>query len=369
MKNLTLSDFMYDLPEELVAQTPLPHRDEARLLVYQSPASFLDTRVKDLPEILPEGSLLIVNNSRVIPSRLIGKLPSGGKAEIFLLERVAGCSTNTWKALGRPLKKFRDGLTITFDGGCSAELGHILPGDGQVTPFKVTFDREEPAFSNWLQEYGYIPLPPYISRHQPETAKSSADAQTYQTVYAQPAGSVAAPTAGLHFTDSLLQHLRSRGIRLATVTLHVGAGTFLPVKSENLDEHPMHEESFTVPMQTLHAMQDARKDGRKIIAVGTTTLRSLQSLYLQAGDESRVLEWGDRLLRTQLFLRPRTRTERLRPWAIDALMTNFHQPGSTLFMLIASLLGLDEAQSLYRHAIMQRYRFFSYGDSSLLWLP
>lgn len=368
MKALTLSDFIYNLPEDLIAQQPLPHRDDSRLLVYHQGQPFQDTYVKNLPSLIPEGSLVIANNSRVIPSRLIGQLPTGGKAEIFLLEQLPAANSTVWKAIGRPQKKFYDDLQITFKGGCTGTLSQVQHSEGQVAPFLVTFDQSPHDFFNWIAEFGYIPLPPYILRQDPQPASSSHDTSTYQTVYAQPVGSVAAPTAGLHFTQELLQELKDKNVSFHTVTLHVGAGTFLPVKTEDLNEHIMHEERFTVPSATISAILKARQEGRKIIAVGTTTFRALQSLFEKAGAESNLMEWSDRQIRTQLFVRPKTPTDRFQAWGVDALMTNFHQPGSTLFMLICALLGWEEAKFLYAHAVNERYRFLSYGDSSLLWL-
>jgi S-adenosylmethionine:tRNA ribosyltransferase-isomerase len=234
---------------------------------------------------------------------------------------------------------------------------------------EIEVNLDPSAFDRWLDEYGFVPLPPYITRADPKPVSSSDDTAWYQTVYARQRGSVAAPTAGLHFSEDLLASLRARGIETAEVTLHVGAGTFLPVRSSNIDEHVMHEERFSVPRHTLSQIVRAHDAGRPIVVVGTTTMRCLESFARTAGrDPIRMGELADQLLRTSLFLRPRHRKDTITPWIVRGIMTNFHQPQSTLFMLISALIGLDEAHRLYQEAIREQYRLFSYGDSCLLWL-
>jgi S-adenosylmethionine:tRNA ribosyltransferase-isomerase len=328
--------------------------------------------VPDLTTELVPGTLLILNDSRVFPSRLIGKLPTGGSVETFLLEPLnethgeVGC---IWRALGRPMKKLKRGTGVYFNPGLEAEVVDKADdgaGNGLLT---LRFNKAAPAMADWLDQFGYIPLPPYIKRDQALPAASSPDRTRYQTVYARQSGSVAAPTAGLHFTDALLQNLRLRGIEICFVSLHVGAGTFLPVKTQDLSHHKMHTERYRVSRKTAEAICLARSEGRKVVAVGTTALRSLESLYRQArGDTSSFISQADAWLTTDLFLYPSFATDVYRPWVVDALITNFHQPCSTLFMLVSSLLGLDSAKRLYNEAISSGYRLFSYGDTSLLWL-
>lgn len=365
---LCLDDFIYDLPLELVAQEPLASRDLAKLLVRDFNGSIVDSSISDLADHIPVGSTLIVNNSKVIPSRLLGTLSTGAKAEIMLLEQVES-DKNIWKAIGKPTKRLNVGCRVDFGLDLSATvITEPLRSLGS-SPFEISFNLGKDDFNSWITKNGYIPLPPYIVRKSPDRADISKDRDSYQTVYAEHKGSVAAPTAGLHFTENVLERLKRRDVRIASVTLHVGAGTFLPVKDREIDKHIMHDERYLVPRSTLMEIESAKKERRKIIAVGTTTLRSLESLYLRA-EKERIdpFDLSDSLLRTDLFIRPKFRGDKYRAHNIDALMTNFHQPGSTLFMLISALIGVDEARRFYQHAVERRYRFFSYGDSSLLWV-
>lgn len=367
---LSLSDFGYAFPESLVAQTPLAARDAARLLVRAPDGSLRHCHVGDLTLELPRGTLLILNETRVFPSRLAGRLESGGKVEIFLIHELnADPSGSVWSALARPMKKLKPGTTVHFEGDLSATVVARNEDAAGTPSIDVRFAIAPAALARWLDEQAFIPLPPYIKRPSPVRAPLSPDREAYQTVFARERGSVAAPTAGLHFTDALLDALSAQGVEIAKVALHVGAGTFLPVKSEDVTAHKMHAESYRVSRNTVDAILKARREGRKIVAVGTTSLRSLESLYREAGqDPSRMAELADSWRTTELFLRPEHQDDRYRPWVIDGLVTNFHQPHSTLFMLVSALLGLDTVKALYEEAVSRRYRLFSYGDASLLWV-
>lgn len=311
-----------------------------------------------------------MNDTKVFPSRLAGRLETGGQVELFLIRETASTPTSSrWLALAKPLKKLREGRPILFDGDIRATVAAKHEDPSGNATVEVTFDVSPAALSAWIDKHGIIPLPPYIKRDAPKKAPLSADRERYQTVYAKERGSVAAPTAGLHFTDKLLGELRAAGIDVQTVVLHVGAGTFLPVKSEKLDQHKMHAEIYRIPAATTRALLAAKEDGRKVVAVGTTSFRSLEDLYRRADrNPSRMHDLADAWHSTELFVYPKTATDRFRPWVIDGLVTNFHQPYSTLFMLISALLGLDEAKALYRAAVEEEYRLYSYGDTSLLWL-
>jgi S-adenosylmethionine:tRNA ribosyltransferase-isomerase len=364
--NLVLDDFIYDLPAELIAQQPLANKDESRLLVRHSDGSLEDRLFQDILHIIPKDSIIVVNNSKVIPSRLFGNLATGAKVEIFLLNPVQNdAGKNRWKAIGKPGKKIKKGITIRFQDNCTAT---IVDRETSAMEFYLDFNLEFELFYHWLDKHGFIPLPPYIQRKAPKPAMLSEDRDTYQTVYASAKGSVAAPTAGLHFTDSLVARLKERGISILTVTLHVGAGTFMPVKNQNLDLHKMHEEWYSISAATLETLKQAKKSGKKVIAVGTTTLRSLESFYLEHGCDENSFPSHNSWHKTTLFIKPQTRTSVYKPWMIDGIITNFHQPGSTLFMLVSALLSLNEARRVYQHAVEERYRFFSYGDACFFWL-
>lgn len=356
---LLTSDFNYPLPADRIAMEPMTDRHAARLLVRSAAGQLRHEHIGGLPGLLPPGTLLIVNDSRVIPARTMGRTRTGAQAEIFLLEPLDAAGQE-WKALGKPFRKLARGATVD------------LPGDGQIVVLdagndsgqpwlRVRFQSPATGVLSWLDRWGTIPLPPYITRDRPPEAGTSRDARNYQTVYAREKGSVAAPTAGLHFTPALLDQLRSAGIGLAGVTLHVGSGTFLPVKAADPDQHAMHDERFLVPAGTLTAIRQARQEKRPVVAVGTTALRSLEALALENGAPD---QWH----RTNLFIRARHRDERYHPRLVDGLLTNFHQPESTLFMLICALLGFDKAHAVYRTAVEENYRFFSYGDACLFWL-
>jgi len=351
---MKLSDFDFDLPEDLIALRPARPRDSARLL-HVKDGALEDLCVLDLPDLLQPGDLLVFNDTRVIPAALTGVRPArahggGGDVEVEInLHKRDGEAD--WRAFARPAKRLKQGDAITFKGGLTARVTEKGEG-GEIA---LTFDRSGPELDKAIVDAGAPPLPPYIASKR---AADAADLEDYQTVYADPdkAGSVAAPTAGLHFTDRLFEQLDARGVKRAWVTLHVGAGTFLPVKTENVAEHQMHAEWYQVSEATAAAINAAREAGGRIIAVGTTSLRTLESAAYPGGTiraEAR---------ETDIFITPGYAFK-----AVDALMTNFHLPKSTLFMLVSALAGFEEMHAAYAHAIRERYRFFSYGDSSLLW--
>jgi S-adenosylmethionine:tRNA ribosyltransferase-isomerase len=351
---MKLSDFDFDLPEELIALRPARPRDAARLLHVKGEA-LEDLGVLDLPGLLQPGDLLVFNDTRVIPAALTGIRPArahggGGDVEVEInLHKRDGEAD--WRAFARPAKRLKEGDFITFKG----QLTATVMAKGEGGEISLAFDRSGPQLDKAIVEAGAPPLPPYIASKR---AADAADLEDYQTVYAAPEkpGSVAAPTAGLHFTDRLFEALDAKGVRRAWVTLHVGAGTFLPVKTENVADHQMHAEWYQVSEETASLINETRKAGGRIIAVGTTSLRTLESAAEPDGSiraEAR---------ETDIFITPGYRFR-----TVDALMTNFHLPKSTLFMLVSARAGFEEMHAAYAHAIAGGYRFFSYGDSSLLW--
>jgi len=334
--------FDFDLPQQLVAERPAVPRDAARLLVVD--ASLGDRRVRDLPDLLRPGDLLVFNDTRVIPAGLFGK--RGDTAiEVTLHKNVAA---DRWRALARPARKLRPGDRIVF----AADLAADVVEKGEGGEIELAFDCAGAELMAALQRRGRMPLPPYIKRPGGADERDRAD---YQTVYAAKDGAVAAPTAGLHFTPALLAALDARGVGRATVTLHVGAGTFLPVKVDDTRNHRMHAEIGIVDAAAADAINAARAAGGRIVAVGTTSLRLLET----AADESRRIRpfSGD----TELFITPGYRFK-----AIDLLLTNFHLPRSTLFMLVCAFAGIERMKAAYEHAKAAGYRFYSYGDASLL---
>jgi len=352
------ADFDFVLPPELIAQQPVPKRDESRLLVLQrGDGHFEHRKFRDLLEFLRAGDVLVLNNSRVIPARLRGvNAKSGGKFEVFLLEAN---EPNDWWCLMRPGKNARPGTKIIL---CDAQ-GQPLKIQATVVEVNAEGHRRL-TFSGTadirreLDSIGEIPLPPYIGRdhQQPE------DKTRYQTVFAQPAGSVAAPTAGLHFTEALLDEIRARGVNVCFVTLHVGLGTFQPVKAETLAAHTMHEERFEVGEATVRAVNEAKSAGRRVIAVGTTAVRVLESVAAKNAGKINVCNG-----KTNIFIFPPAPFQ-----IVDALLTNFHLPCSTLLMLVSAfaapgeLRGREMVLAAYAEAIRERYRFFSYGDAMLI---
>jgi S-adenosylmethionine:tRNA ribosyltransferase-isomerase len=341
---MKLSDFDYDLPEALVAQAPVSPRDASRLLVLPPEGSPDHRRFADLPELLRPGDLLVFNDTKVIPARLVGTKPSGGKVELLLCEPLEGGLGRRWRAMGQASKGIRPGTVLAFDG-LSAEVD-AAEGEGF---YAVTLDREGPALEAALARAGRIPLPPYIRREP-----SADDVERYQTVFARAPGSAAAPTAGLHFTDRLLAALAARGVARTAVTLHVGPGTFLPIRGGDLESHRMHAERWEVSAGSARAIAEARARGGRVVAVGTTSVRTLESAFrdgaVQAGEG-----------RTELFVRPGHVFH-----AVDALVTNFHLPRSTLLVLVCAFGGTSQVLAAYRGVVAARYRFFSYGDAMLL---
>jgi len=336
----------FELPPGLIAQRPLAERDGARLL-HLGPAGLADRQVVELPELLAPGSLLVVNDTRVLPARLLGhREPTGGAVELLLLSRREGPGER-WACLGRSSKPLRPGTRLTLGGGAVEAVVEGQEGEGVLVAALTTAGGE--PLREALERVGHMPLPPYVER-----ADDEADRERYQTVFAEKPGAVAAPTAGLHLSSPLLSALRARGCSVASVTLHVGLGTFRPVKVDDLDEHPMHEEWCEVPQATVDAVAEARGRGVPVVAVGTTVVRALESAA--AGG---ALEAGARS--TRLLIQPGY-TFRV----VDALFTNFHLPRSTLLALVAAFGGYERVLAAYRHAVARGYRFFSYGDAMLL---
>jgi len=346
-----LSDYDYELPCDRIAQVPLADRAASRLLVLQGDG-ITDSTVRELPGWLQPGDLLVFNDSRVIHARLLGRKSTGGQVEV-LVERIIGASEVL--AMVRASKTPQAGSALELDGGIRATvLGRVdeffhLRLEAEAGEGGSVADTGAPDALTLIERHGRLPLPPYIER-----GADAVDESRYQTVYAREPGSVAAPTAGLHFDEPLLDALRAHGVGLAWVTLHVGAGTFQPVRVEDLDQHVMHREWWVVPQATVDAVAAARAAGRRVVAVGTTALRALESaaegVDLRAGSAE-----------TGLFVRPGYRFR-----VIDALMTNFHLPKSTLLMLVSALGGFDNIRAAYRHAVDTGYRFFSYGDAMLI---
>ena len=340
----TLSDFDFELPPELIAQHPAAERSASRLLDGRG-ATPVDRVFRDLPSLLQPGDLLVFNNTRVIKARLYGAKQSGGAVEA-LVERVL--PNHEVLAHMRASKSPKAGSVVRFADAFDAEvLGRSGP-DGGLFHLKLSGDPFE-----LLEQHGHVPLPPYITH-----ADEADDVRRYQTVFAKAPGAVAAPTAALHFDDAVLAALHERGIRTAEVTLHVGAGTFQPVRTDNLAEHKMHSEWFEVPASTVAAIEATKGAGGRVISVGTTTLRALESAALHA-PAGQILEAGSR--DTDIFITPGFQFK-----VVDLLITNFHLPKSTLMMLVSALAGYEHIRSLYQHAIAQGYRFFSYGDAMFI---
>ena len=332
---MDLAEFDYQLPEDLIAQGPLPERDASRLLVLPRRSGSIDHRlVRELPGLLAPGDVMVVNDARVIPARLHGrKEGTGGKVELLLVEPLLGAD---WLALGQASKSLREGARVEVLGS-RIEIVQVREGGELV----VRLPLEGDALWRFLDEAGELPLPPYI-RHAP----GPADRERYQTIFARERGAIAAPTAGLHFTPALIEALRGRGVGLAPITLHVGPGTFLPVRAQRVEDHRMHRERYVVPEESARAIARA---GR-VIAVGTTALRTLEASQGRPGSGT-----------TDLFITPGYQFR-----AVHGLFTNFHLPRSTLLMLVAAFAGLDRTRAAYGEAVARRYRFFSYGDAMLI---
>ena len=336
------SDFMYDLPEELIAQTPVEPRDHSRLMVVDKNTGAIEHRhFYDVIDYLNPGDSLIINETRVIPARLIGERAGGGACEILLLRQLG---PKKWETLVRPGKKLRTGATATFGGG---KLTAVIAGDTDAGGRIVDFECEG-TFEAALDALGEMPLPPYIH-------EKLEDRDRYQTVYAKQDGSAAAPTAGLHFTPELLERIKAKGIDVIPVLLHVGLGTFRPVKSEDIEDHVMHTEYYEISEESARRINETRRRGGRIVAVGTTSVRTLESAAIAPGEVAAGGGW------TSIFIKPGYEYK-----MVDALITNFHLPGSTLIMLVSALMGRERTLSVYETAVRERYRFFSFGDAMLI---
>ena len=337
------SDFFYELPEELIAQDPLEDRTASRLLVLDRKTDKLEHRIfSDVIDYLSPGDCLVINNTRVIPARLIGeKEGTGGKVEILLLKRR---ENDIWESLVKPGKKLRPGARVTFgDGRLKAEILEIAEEGNRLVKFYY-----EGIFEEILDSLGEMPLPPYIT-HKLE------DKEMYQTVYAKFDGSAAAPTAGLHFTNELLEKIRHKGVRIASITLHVGLGTFRPVKVEDVNNHHMHTEWYEVNKEAADIINETKKNGGRVICVGTTSCRTIESVADENGLMS--AKTGE----TDIFIYPGYKSK-----VMDGLITNFHLPESTLVMLVSAFAGKERVLSAYETAVKERYRFFSFGDAMIL---
>ena len=337
------SDFYYDLPPELIAQTPLEKRDESRLLCLdKATGEWSHHHFYELPDFLRPGDCLILNNSRVLPARLLGhRLPGGGACEVLLLRDKGD---KVWECLVRPGKHLREGARVSFgDGELTAEIAEVLPDGNRL----VRFDYEG-IFLEVLERLGKMPLPPYIK-------EELQDQERYQTVYSKVNGSAAAPTAGLHFTPELLERIAAKGVGVGYVTLHVGLGTFRPVKEDEIEQHDMHSEYCTIPQETADLINRTKANGGRVICVGTTSCRTIESWAGEDGTMTATGGW------TNIYIYPGYRFK-----VMDALVTNFHLPESTLIMLVSALAGREHVLAAYEEAVRERYRFFSFGDAMFI---
>ena len=339
---MKVSDFNYDLPERLIAQHPSLKRDESRLMVLNREKQTIEDKVfKDVIDYLNPGDCLVRNNTKVIPARLYGRKETGANVEFLLLKRI---HDDTWEVIVRPGRKLLKGAKVIFgDGILEATIDDVLENGNRLVTFKY-----EGIFNEILDQIGLMPLPPYIK----EKLK---DKDRYQTVYAKYDGSAAAPTAGLHFTEELLEKIRQKGVEIANVTLHVGIGTFRPVKVENVEEHDMHSEHYYIKKEDADKINNAKKNGKRIISVGTTSCRVLESIADERGFVKETE--GD----TSIFIYPGYKFK-----CIDSLITNFHLPESTLVMLVSALAGKDFILKAYKEAVEKEYRFFSFGDAMII---
>lgn len=339
---MKLTEFNYELPERLIAQVPIEKRDESRLMVLDREKQTIENKTfKDIIDYLKPGDCLVRNNTKVLPARLYGRKETGAHVEFLLLNRIEG---EIWECIVRPGNKLHIGAKVIFgDGILKAEVLDTMPGGTRKVEFKY-----QGIFNEILDKIGLMPLPPYIH-------ESLKDNDRYQTVYAKYEGSAAAPTAGLHFTPELFEKIKAKGIDVANVTLHVGIGTFRPVKVENVEEHHMHSEHFYIKQEEADKINNAKKNGKRVIAVGTTSCRVLETI----ADENGMVKptEGD----TQIFIYPGYKYK-----CLDGLVTNFHLPESTLIMLVSALAGRDYIMKAYNEAVKERYRFFSFGDAMLI---
>ena len=337
----TKKDFYYDLPEDRIAQTPAEPRDSSRLLVYDRTKKSIENKIfSDIYDLLQAGDLLVVNNTKVIPARMYARTAHGGVVEVLLLKRY---DINTWEVLMRPGKKGKIGATLVVSDELSLTVKDITPTGERIVEFSY-----EGAFEAVLSRVGTMPLPPYIKEKLENQAR-------YNTVYSKVDGSAAAPTAGLHFTDGLINRLKEKGVEFAEVLLHVGLGTFRPVSEEIITDHKMHSEYYEISAESAEKINRAKREGRRVIAVGTTSVRTLESV---ADENGFVRESSGN---TEIFLYPPYKMK-----CVDALVTNFHLPESTLIMLVACLTGREEILKVYEYAVGEGYRFFSFGDSMLI---
>ena len=340
---MKVSDFNYELPEELIAQTPIEKRDMSRLMVLNKDEKTIEHKVfKNILDYLKKGDCLVINNTKVIPARLYGKKDTGANVEFLLLKRIEG---DTWEVMVRPGRKLLAGAKVTFgEGLLEAEILEVLDNGNRKVLFKY-----EGIFNEILDKIGLMPLPPYIK-------ESLKEKDRYQTVYAKYVGSAAAPTAGLHFTEDLIKQLKEKGVEVANVTLHVGIGTFRPVKVETIEEHSMHSEHYYIKQEDVEKINNTKKNGGRVIAVGTTSCRVLESV----ADENGYLKEIE--ADTSIFIYPGYKFK-----CIDALITNFHLPESTLIMLVSALAGRDYIMDAYKEAVNEKYRFFSFGDAMFIY--
>ena len=337
---MKVSEFNYELPEKLIAQIPIEKRDESRLMVLDRKKQTIEHEVfKDIIKYLQPGDCLVRNNTKVIPARLYGKKETGANVEFLLLNRIEG---DIWESIVRPGNKLHIGTKVIFgDGLLEAEILDTMPGGTRKVRFKY-----QGIFNEILDKIGLMPLPPYIHEGLKENDR-------YQTVYAKYEGSAAAPTAGLHFTDKLLKEIEQKGIKIANVTLHVGIGTFRPVKVENIEEHNMHSEHFYIKQEDADKINETKKNGKRVIAVGTTSCRVLETISSEKNGMVKEAE-GD----TQIFIYPSYKFK-----CIDGLITNFHLPESTLLMLVSAFAGKEYVMKAYKEAVEKEYKFFSFGDA------
>lgn len=337
------SDFYYDLPPELIAQTPLEKRDESRLLCLdKATGEWSHHHFYELPDFLRPGDCLILNNSRVLPARLLGRrLPGGGACEVLLLQDKGD---KVWECLVRPGKHLREGARVSFgDGELTAEIAEVLPDGNRLVRFNYNG-----IFLEVLERLGKMPLPPYIK-------EELQDQERYQTVYSKVNGSAAAPTAGLHFTPELLERIAAKGVGVGYVTLHVGLGTFRPVKEDEIEQHDMHSEYCTIPQETADLINRTKANGGRVICVGTTSCRTIESWAGEDGTMTATGGW------TNIYIYPGYRFK-----VMDALVTNFHLPESTLIMLVSALAGREHVLAAYEEAMRECYRFFSFGDAMFI---
>ena len=348
---MKLSDFDYSLPEQLVAQEPLPRRDASRLMTVDRASGKVDhRRFADLPSLLREGDLLVLNDTRVVPARVRGIKPTGGKVEILLLERTGGTDlAPIHRCLMETSKPARQGTPLDLGDGLRARVV-ARTCDG----YEIGLEADEGDPVEAFYRLGNVPLPPYI-RRAPHDPRDPIDRERYQTVFAERPGAVAAPTAGLHFTKALLEAVAARGVRTARLTLHVGPGTFLPVRSDDVEDHAMHAEAYDLPEATARAVHETRRSGGRVVAVGTTVVRTLEAAAAPDG----TLRPGTGSC--DLFILPGHRF-----LAIDVLLTNFHLPRSTLLMLVCAFAGRERVLAAYAEAVREGYRFYSYGDAMFL---